>query len=135
MNKILAILAALFIAVLPVAARTPGEKVGVVFADTRHDFGNSAENADNGIVVHEYTFTNNSTQPVAIVTVTASCGCTKPEYTKKPVAPGQEGKVTVKFNKRGQRGEVNKDIKVRFRSADGKSDKVTLRLSGVVIPD
>ncbi len=114
------------------AAKNPGSKVGVEFAATSFDFGTVSE--DKGYVVHEYTFDNTGDGAVAIVSVVASCGCTRPEYTRKSVAQGKTGKIKVTFNTRGQKGEVNKDIKVRLRSADGKSERVTLHLNGVVVP-
>ena len=134
MKKLLRIFAliALLTAMPAYAAKNPGSKVGVEFAATSFDFGTVSE--DKGYVVHEYAFDNTGDGAVAIVSVVASCGCTRPEYTRKPVAQGKTGKIKVTFNTRGQKGEVNKDIKVRLRSADGKSERVTLHLNGVVVP-
>lgn len=114
------------------AKSNPGKKVGVEFEATSHDFGTVAEN--KGPVIYTYTFDNTGSSPVAIITVATSCGCTRPEYTRKPVAPGEKGVIKVTFNTEGQRGEVNKDIKVRLRNANGKAERVTLRLNGVVVP-
>ncbi len=132
MKHILAIIAACILLALPAAARTPGEKVGLQFPEISYDFG--TVNAEEGYVVHEYTYDNVGDGPVAIISAIASCGCTRPEYTRKPVAPGKSGKVKVTFNLAGQKGEINKDIKLRLRAANGKSEQVTLRLSGVVVP-
>lgn len=114
-------------------AKTPGEKVGVEFPELSYDFG-TVNGGEDKYVVHEFTFNNTGDGAVAVISATASCGCTRPEYTRKPVAPGKTGKVKVNFNTAGQKGEINKDIKIRLRAANGKSERVTLQISGVVIP-
>ena len=35
---------------------------------------------------------------------------------------------------KGQKGEVEKDVRVRFKNGAGKSEQLTLRIKGVVIP-
>lgn len=112
-------------------ARTPGSKVGVSFDRTEADFGN----VESGDPVHlEYVMTNNSNGAVAILSARASCGCTEPDYPKKPVMPGQSAIIKVTFNTVGQRGEINKEVTLRLKNAANKSEKVQLRLSGVVVP-
>lgn len=114
------------------AKKIPGEKVGVTFAELAYDFG--TVHADAGTVDHTFTFTNAGNGNVAIASASASCGCTKPEYTKRPVAPGGEGSVKVIFNTSGQRGEINKEVKIRMVAQNGKTERITLRISGVVVP-
>lgn len=134
MKRILIILAiAVFAAVLTVGAKNrPGDKVGLEFQELTYDFG--SVKADAGNVVHEFTFNNTGDGAVAVISALASCGCTRPEYTRRPVAPGDTGKIKVTLNISGQRGEINKDVKLRLRAANGKSEQVTLRLCGVVLP-
>ena len=114
------------------AKRAPGQKIGVEFAEIVYDFGNVS--SDSAPVVHEYVFTNTGKESVGLVSATASCGCTRVEYSKKPVPAGDKALVKVSFNPAGQRGEVNKDIKLRFRAANGKSERITLQLKGAVVP-
>lgn len=96
-----------------------------------HDFGNIAE--DGGAVTHEFAFTNTGDSPLVIVTVSASCGCTKPKFPKEPIMPGKSGKITVTFYPKGHPGEINKDVKVRT-NVPGKK-RQSLKLRGYVIPD
>ncbi|MDE6564724.1 MAG: DUF1573 domain-containing protein [Muribaculaceae bacterium] len=127
------IVAIVLMAAVPASARKPGEKVGLEFPELSYDFG-TIEGGEGKYVVHEFTFNNTGDGAVAVISAIASCGCTRPEYTRKPVAPGKTGKVKVTFNTAGQKGEINKDIKLRLRSANGKSEQVTLRIAGVVVP-
>lgn len=124
-------LAAAVMAVLTASAKTPGEKVGLEFPELSYDFGTVS---DDGSVVHEFPYTNVGDGAVAIITASASCGCTRPEYSRKPLMPGKTGKIKVTFHTVGQKGEINKDVKLRLRSANGKSEQVTLRITGVVVP-
>lgn len=64
----------------------------------------------------------------------SGCGCTRPEFGKKPVMPGQTGTIKVTFLPEGQRGEINKVVKLRLRNSEGRSEQVSLRLQGVVVP-
>ncbi len=68
--------------------------------------------------------------------VSTGCGCTRPEYPAKPIDPGKSGKIKITFLPAGQRGDINKDIKVRYRAATARSSKrITLRLNGHVTPE
>jgi len=46
----------------------------------------------------------------------------------------KKGKIKVSFNPKGQRGEVDKDVRVRFKNGAGKSEQLTLRIKGCVVP-
>jgi len=113
-------------------ARTPGEKVGVKFESLEYDFGNVNENS--GKIVHEFVYTNTGDSPVSILRAKASCGCTVPRYSRKPVMPGETGSVTVTFRTVRQRGEQNKDVRLRFKNSKGKSEEISVHLTGVVLP-
>lgn len=59
------------------------------------DYG-EIEKGANGLRVFE--FTNTGTAPLVIENVYSSCGCTTPSWTKTAVAPGESGKIEVKYN-------------------------------------
>lgn len=113
-------------------ARRQGEKVGVSVSEITYDFGTIYE--DSPAVKHTFTLTNNGSGAVAILSASASCGCTKPKHDKKPFKPGETSEIHVTFMPAGQSGEINKDVKVRLKNADGKSETVNLHLRGVVLP-
>lgn len=114
------------------ARRVPGDKVGIAFDSLVYDFGTIRENDKE--VRHDFTFTVTGSQPVAILYATPSCGCTASDFPRKPTAAGEKGVIKVSFNPKGQRGEVDKDVRVRFKNGAGKSEQLTLRIRGCVVP-
>lgn len=103
------------------------------FAENSYDFGTIR--STDAPVVHEYEFTNIDTEPVAVLSVSTGCGCTRPEYPAKPLAPGEKAAIKITFLPAGQSGTINKSIQVRYRGARASSSKrLTLRLRGTVIP-
>ena len=61
-------------------------------------------------IMHVYNFKNTGNMPLVLSNVSASCGCTTPSYSKDPVAPGERGFITVKFNSKGKEGKLNKTV-------------------------
>lgn len=102
----------------------------VEFPELVHDFGTIAENG--GAVSHEFTFTNTGDAPLMIVNASASCGCTRPDFPKKPIKAGKSDRIKVTFLPAGRPGEFNKTVTVRTNAK--KAKKVTLRIKGFVTP-
>lgn len=98
----------------------------IVFDKLEHDYG-TVEYAGDGNTV--FTFTNKGKSPVVLSNVKASCGCTTPEWTKTPVAPGEKGEIKVKYNTNLQ-GTFNKSITV---SSNAANSTVILRIKGQVM--
>lgn len=131
MKRILLLLA-IIVSALTFQAAKPAD--ALQFAQTAFDFGNISDQHDP--IVHEFAFTNISDEPVAILSVSTGCGCTRPSYPTEPIKPGKSAKIKITFLPAGQAGQINKDIKVRYRSATARSSKrVTLRLRGHVTPE
>jgi len=63
-------------------------------------------------VAYTFIFENTGGSELIINNVKASCGCTTPKWTKKPIAPGDEGEIEVIFDSHGRRGEQKKSVKV-----------------------
>lgn len=128
MKRTLLLLAA--IVSLAFAAMAAKETSAINFDRTKIDLGQI--HSDKGIVTFEYSFTNEGTKPLVIVSVSnGGCGCTKPSFPKAPIAPGKSGKISISFNPEGRSGELNREVTVR---TNGKPKTVKLRFSGVVIP-
>lgn len=79
-----------------------------------YDFGDLTE---GDTVEHSFTFVNTGQFPLIINNITASCGCTTPEWPREPVAPGAKSSIRVRFNSRGKVGQQNKTITV-FANTD-----------------
>lgn len=103
----------------------------IEFRQTRYDFG-SVKEAD-GVLEHSFTFVNTGTAPLTIATVSASCGCTTPEFNPRPVAPGDSSVITLRFDPEGFRGEFEKRAIVRT-NVKGSAGRATLVLTGAIIP-
>lgn len=101
----------------------------IKFTTQQQDFG-TVRQTDPQVTL-TYEFTNTGDEPLVIISAKASCGCTTPQYPDAPIAPGQKGAITLKFNPRAQFGEIHKSVTVRTN--DPKHKKLTLRLTGVVI--
>lgn len=105
-------------------------KGGLKFDKLVHDFGNIKEESEKAVTV--FNFTNISNQPVVIVKVETSCGCTTPEYTKDTVYPGKTGFVKAIYETRGRHGSFHKNLYVHFNREE---DYQSLMISGYVIPE
>lgn len=63
-------------------------------------------------VTYDFKFKNTGNSPLIISSASASCGCTVPDYPKQPIAPGEEGVISVVFNSEGRPGVQNKIVTV-----------------------
>ena len=80
------------------------------FNEREFDFGEIMEM--DGKVSHKFVFTNNSKKSIQILTVTPSCGCTTPDWSKKEVKPGKEGFIVAEYNPKGRPGVFRKSLSV-----------------------
>jgi hypothetical protein len=98
------------------------------FEELEFDFGTIAEGK---IVEHVFNFVNDGQAPLVISNVTASCGCTTPDYTKTPVKPGETGFVKVAFNSTGKPGTQAPTVSIQANTSPNVN---RLRLKGNVTP-
>ena len=126
--KKLGLLALMLLSILTMGAadQTKGR---INFENTTFDFGNIRETG--GPVSHEFEFTNTGTEPLKINSARAECGCTKPEYPKEEIAPGETGVIKVTYNPKGRPGGFTKVVTVR---STGNPGKVNLKIRGTVVP-
>jgi len=107
------------------ASLTYGQTIS--FEKKEHHFGTFPE--ESGKVSYEFAFTNTGETPLVLNKVAASCGCTTPEWTKEPVAPGKSGKIEVTYNAQGRPGAFGKTVTVYSNSTSGTE---TLLIKGEV---
>lgn len=100
----------------------------IKFKETVWDFGTIKNDRP---AVHDFEFTNEGTGNLVILDATAECGCTRPEYSEKPVSPGKKGKVKVSYNPIGRPGSFEKTVTVR---TNGSPKKARVKIRGVVAP-
>ncbi|MDR1983776.1 MAG: DUF1573 domain-containing protein [Prevotellaceae bacterium] len=120
----------LLLTVLSFAITTTNAQTGkIVFENTSHNFGADVPEK-GGNVTHRFVFTNMGDAPVTIQNVAASCGCTTPEWTKEPVAPGEQGFVDATFRPAGRPGNFSKNLTI---TNNGDPQTIVLTISGVVV--
>lgn len=90
----------------------------ISFAENKHDFGSIKE---GDVVKHTFKFKNTGNQPLVVSEVRVTCGCTTPDWTKTPVAPGQSGFITAQFNSTAKPGQNHKVITVVSNSVTGNT--------------
>lgn len=95
------------------------------FRESAFDFGKIPQGKP---VIHYFEWKNNSTKPISVTDVQASCGCTTPEWEKTAVLPGQTAKIKVGYNSEGE-GPFEKTILVV-----AGQEKTTLVIKGNVYP-
>ena len=101
----------------------------IEFARKTHDFGTIQEK--DGDVTATFEFTNAGDTPLLITRATSTCGCTTPEYPKKPLRPGEKGEISVTYHAKGRPGTFDKSVYVY--SNDSKNEKMLLTITGNVI--
>lgn len=103
------------------------QKPIITFADKTHDFGIASE--EDNKITHVFTFKNTGDAPLVLNRVQASCGCTTPEWSREPIAPGGAGSITVTYSTAGRPGPFTKTI-----SVSSNADAQTLTIKGSVTP-
>ncbi|MCL6258675.1 DUF1573 domain-containing protein [Aquiflexum sp. TKW24L] len=98
------------------------------FSEMEYDFGTINEGK---VVEHSFKFINEGQAPLVISNITASCGCTSPDWTKTPVKPGEEGFVKVVFNSTAKTGTQAPTVTIQ---ANTNPNVTRLRLKGNVTP-
>ena len=101
----------------------------ITFKEISYNFGTIKES--KGPVTHKFEFTNTGNKPLILTNVTASCGCTRPEYPTKPIKPGKKGTIKVTFSPRGRAGAFTKTVKVK---TNGREPRSVLQIQGTIIP-
>lgn len=84
-------------------------ETSLALSEPSFDFGKIKK---GDVVEHVFEVTNTGKNPLVISNVQPTCGCTIPDFTKDPIAPGQKGKITLKFNSANFDGVVHKSAEV-----------------------
>lgn len=99
----------------------------ISFEKTAHDYGMLKE--DDGIAKYRFVFTNTGSEPLIIQDVKPSCGCTSSDWTRNPVAPGEQGFVSADYNPKNRPGKFSKTIRI---TTNAEPPTTILRISGEV---
>ncbi|MFL3022516.1 MAG: DUF1573 domain-containing protein [Cytophagales bacterium] len=86
------------------------QKSEIIFEMPEYNFGDIQEN--KGKVSHKFSFTNNGKEPIRILSVKPSCGCTTPNWSKDEINPGKKGFIVAEYNPKGRPGVFRKSLSV-----------------------
>ena len=120
MKKILTLIAAVAVAAV-LNAQTSETQDVLGLKETAFDFGTIPQGKP---VYHFFEVTNNGKTPMVISNVQTSCGCTTPEWSKEPVAPGGTTKIRVGYNAAAE-GHFDKYITVMYNQNLSKQIKIS----------
>lgn len=128
MKKLILIAFAVFMVSMHSRAQnSPVAGDSIIFEKIVHDYGTIVQKS-NGET--EFVFVNKGTKPLVLNNVSASCGCTSPNWTKTPILPGEKGSVKVKYDTEIL-GSFTKSVTV---SSNASNSNVTLIIRGNVVP-
>lgn len=80
-------------------------------------------------VAAEFPFTNTGKEPVVILSLRASCGCTVPELEKRAYAPGESGVIKATFTIGERQGAQHSVIYVQTDDPSGAPLQLHLHLN------
>lgn len=121
-------LALIFVSILFFSSNLLGQ-TSIEFEHTEYDFGYVVEN--DGKVSHRFTFINISEEDVNLKSVSTSCGCTTPSWTREKVAPGDTGYLVATYNPKRRPGKFTKTVTVFTNN----SERITLKIKGQVVKE
>lgn len=93
-----------------------------------HSFG--AFHEEMGAVTCTFLGVNNGTDSLVVIDARANCGCTRPTYSRKPVAPGDTLRISVSYDPSGRPGRFDKQVRV---TTNASSTPTVLHVKGTVI--
>ncbi len=88
--------------------------------EMEHDFGKIPQGKP---VYYTFDIVNTGTTELKLDNVQASCGCTTPEWSKDPIAPGATAKIKVGYNAAAE-NYFEKYITITYNNSQTKQLKI-----------
>ena len=111
------------------AALSAAAQARLVFEPDTWDFGTIRES--DGRVSHTFTGVNRGDKPLVILDVVTSCGCTAPEFSRRPVTPGGTTQITVTYDPTNRPGTFTKELWIY---SDERKKIASITVQGNVTP-
>ena len=89
--------------------------------ETEHNFGKIPQGKP---VYYSFEITNTGTQALKLDNVQASCGCTTPEWSHEPIAPGATAQIKVGYNAAAE-NDFEKFITITYNGNQTKQLKIS----------
>lgn len=117
---------------VPAQRAYSGGWADALFGTTSHDFGPVPRGAK---VRHNFLLTNRLSEPITIINVRASCGCTTGRATSEPIAPGKAAVVEAEMDTRNFVGKKATVLYVTLITGAGKEAEVRLNVVSHILSD
>lgn len=98
----------------------------ISFDETTIDYGTINQGDEP---YRSFKFTNTGEAPLIIKNAKGSCGCTVPEWPKKPILPGESDVIKVKYDT-NRIGNFRKTVRLTTNAVD---EQVVLTIKGEVL--
>ena len=102
-------------------------RAGIELQSSSYDFGRLSFKGNKKS--HVFYYTNTGNVPLIIQRAKTSCNCIDVKYSRRPVAPGERGEITVIYDPKKELGAFNKGIHITTSAG-----QVTLFIKGEVLP-
>lgn len=97
-----------------------------------HDFGPLARGVK---ARHGFVLTNKLNEPITILNIRASCGCTSGRANASSLAPGQQAIIEAEMDTRNFVGRKETTLFVSLVTAGGREGEIRLPISSVILSD
>jgi hypothetical protein len=101
-------------------------KSSISFSENNFEFGHIKQ---GDFVKHDFVFRNKGIKPLEILSCTASCGCTTPDYPFIPIGVGESSFISVTFDSKHKVGHQKPSITV---VTNGEPKITVIYLEGIV---
>jgi len=111
----------LFFSLLSISAlKAQNATEAIELKEVEYDFGKIPQGKP---VYHSFEVINKTAAPLKLENVTASCGCTTPEWNREPIGAGSADKIKVGYNAAAE-GYFEKFITVTYNGNQTKQIKI-----------
>ena len=96
----------------------------IEFEKTVHQFGDIPY---KGNAVYEFVFKNTGNEPLILSQPKSSCGCTVPEWPKRPILPGETDVIKVTYKYTDRPGSFSKYVNIFSNAKVNNNVKIYIK--------
>ena len=96
----------------------------LVIDEPLYDFGRIKQ---GDVVTKEFTFRNEGKSTLNIRKTNSTCGCTVAAMDKKELLPGDEARISIRFNSSGRRGQQQKSITIFSNDPKSPTQRIMIK--------
>ncbi len=105
------------------------QEAKISFEKREINLGNIKE--EKGEVSFDLRFANTGKSPLLIRNVKGSCGCTTPEWSRKPILPGEKSIIKITIDPKNRKGTFDKSVTITTNTSPASH---VIQIKGKIIP-